>query len=190
MGKEKLNGHTSTAGGNGDIESHNAHDHRDATGSPVTPQINGVRQNGNFRRILAPAFEDQEIETLYQKYFSRSRRDGTVIAVFLSAILDVAAIVSSGLFFSLDRLVHLVVMATFLVANAILVGLLRSSVLPDRARDVIPIVVWFMTHAQLYCDVILGPTPIAPSLGVGWQACIIYRYEHSFGMLQLVLELM
>lgn len=136
---------------------------------------NNFRNSRTLLRWFPRKFSQPDVEALYQNYSSQSRTGTFNIAVTLGLIINITSITSSAFFYTSRQIINLVVMGTFFIVNVALLVLLRFGKFPKLFQKLVPWILWVAMSAQLYCDVILGPVPPAPSSGIAWQACIIFR---------------
>ena len=183
MGKEHLNGKVGDSSQPSDnktpceivAENGGASTSGTSLSPPFPATEGGGGESEASSHFIQIKFKDVKLEGLYQNYSYRSRRDALWLCVVLCVSIDVTAIISSALYFGERQTPHLAVMGTFMVVNVAAIIILRLGVMPDSTHKVLPHILWLMMVVQLYVDVILGPEPVAPSLGVGWQVAIIYR---------------
>ncbi|KAM8810003.1 adenylate cyclase type 3 [Eudromia elegans] len=129
-------------------------------------------------RFMRLTFAPDSLENLYQTYFRRQRHDTLLVLVVFAALFDVYVLATCAAVAAAERLAPALAAAAGLAAHALLFGLCKSGLLPERAaRRFLPYVLWALILAQIFCYLGLGSGRRHEAGDtVGWQAFFVFSF--------------
>ncbi|XP_071804572.1 adenylate cyclase type 3-like [Asterias amurensis] len=144
--------------------------------------------NAAYERCLPKCcqyqFKSTSMETTYQTYFTRQRRDALPVLAGFALLFNVVVIAMYAYKNLTEALAIMVITA---IANVMIFALCQYRLISDWTLvHIMPYVVWIVLTAQCIVDTILYYDPLSPSDGVGWQVFFIFA---SFVMLPVRLRI-
>uniref|UniRef100_A0A8D0CES6 Adenylate cyclase type 3 n=1 Tax=Scleropages formosus TaxID=113540 RepID=A0A8D0CES6_SCLFO len=129
-------------------------------------------------RFMRLTFTPESLETLYQTYFRRQRRDTLLVLVVFAVLFDCYVIVMCAVLYTGDKLATVVVASVGLAAHVLLYLLCFFGLLPDRvSRRVVPYALWVLIAAQIFSYLGLNYSRFhQASDTVGWQAFFTFSF--------------
>ena len=137
-------------------------------------------------RTLRYQFAKESMETTYQAYFNRQRRDTLHILVLFAFLFDMQGLILYLVDSPEKRLMAIAIMGMGAIASLVLFCLCKYKLLTEWAmKYIIPYTIWALLCGQTYADLLLYYHPLTPSDGVGWQVFFVFA---SFAMMPLRLS--
>lgn len=123
------------------------------------------------------------METTYQTYFTRQRRDALPVLAGFALLFDVVVLT---MYAYKEITAAIAIMVITAIGNVMIFALCQYRLITDWTLvHVMPYVVWIVLTAQCIVDMVLYYEPLSPSDGVGWQVFFIFA---SFVMLPVRLR--
>lgn len=136
-------------------------------------------------RCMQGRFAEKSLESLYQMYFKRQKRDALQVMLALAILFDTTVIILYSINYDEEKIVTISVSSLAMLCEIILMVLCKLRMFSDATFNALPVILWLILGLQIYVDLGFEGRPMSPADSVSWQTFYVYA---SYVMLPIHLR--